>query len=376
MQRQLYTPEGVRDIYCDECSDKNKMIRRLTGLISSYGYQPISTPTFEFFDVFSKEIGTTASADLYKFIDREGNTLVLRPDFTPSIARSVSSHFTDEEMPVRLYYEGSVFRNNTSYQGRLKESTQLGAELIGEHSIASDAEIIAMAVKTLRRAGLKDFQISISHTDILTGLFEDTKMDEKNRSATLDYLLNKNFFGLEEFLTSAGISRESIRLFLMLSDMYDCPRDFAGFAEAAKDSPKVCRALSYLSELDDLLAAYGVSDFVSYEVGLVSHLRYYTGIIFSGYTYGSGEPIVSGGRYDRLLSNFGRDLPAIGFALALDDLLTAMERQKIAPQTDRPMKEITYHDSDNNEELKKAVVLACDLRKKGENVRLRRIENS
>ena len=119
----------------------------------------------EFFDVFGKQVGTTPSRELYKFFDREGNTLVLRPDFTPSIARAASMYYHQEDMPIRLCYSGNTFVNRSSYQGRLKESTQMGVELLGDASVDGDGEIIAMTVELLKAAGLKEFQISIGQVD-------------------------------------------------------------------------------------------------------------------------------------------------------------------------------------------------------------------
>ena len=145
MYRQiLHTPEGVRDIYNEECRRKNQVQEILHGVLHSYGYEDIQTPTFEFFDVFSREVGTVTSRELFKFFDREGNTLVLRPDITPSIARAVAKYFTEEDMPVRLCYVANTFINHSDFQGRLKENTQMGAELIGNGGVEADAEMIAL----------------------------------------------------------------------------------------------------------------------------------------------------------------------------------------------------------------------------------------
>ena len=149
----LHTPEGVRDIYGEEYEKKLQVQSLLHQKISSYGYRDIQTPTFEFFDVFSKEIGTTPSRELYKFFDKEGNTLVLRPDFTPSIARCAAKYFMDEDMPIRFSYLGNAFTNLSDLQGKLKESTQMGVELIGDESIYADAEIISMVIESLLNAG-------------------------------------------------------------------------------------------------------------------------------------------------------------------------------------------------------------------------------
>ena len=147
MKQLLHTPEGVRDIYNLECAKKLAVQEKLHHVLHLYGYQDIQTPTFEFFDVFRKEIGTISSRELYKFFDREGNTLVLRPDITPSIARASATLFSDEPLPIRLCYIENTFINQSSYRGKLKESTQLGAELIGDASVEADAEMLALVIE-------------------------------------------------------------------------------------------------------------------------------------------------------------------------------------------------------------------------------------
>ena len=97
MKKLLHTPEGVRDIYNVECGKKLALEGRIKKVFHLYGYHDIQTPTFEYFEVFSKEVGTIPSRDLYKFFDREGNTLVLRPDFTPSVSRACATYFNPEK---------------------------------------------------------------------------------------------------------------------------------------------------------------------------------------------------------------------------------------------------------------------------------------
>ena len=144
MKHLIHTPEGVRDIFGRECDKKRYLERKIEKKFRGFGYQSIETPSFEFFDVFSKEVGTIPSANLYKFFDREGNTLVLRPDFTPSVARAAAMYFSEEKDPLRLCYHGNVYRNNSSYQGRLYECTQMGVEFLNEDSPEADAEVIAL----------------------------------------------------------------------------------------------------------------------------------------------------------------------------------------------------------------------------------------
>ena len=180
MSKQLlHTPEGVRDIYGKEFHRKLEVESRLHERIRLYGSQEIQTPTFEFFDVFSKEIGTTPSRELYKFFDKEGNTLVLRPDFTPSIARCAAKYFSEKKVPLRLSYVGNTFTNTSNLQGKLKESTQMGAELIGDPSVEADAEIISLVIKALLDTGLQRFQVSIGEVEYFKGLCEEAGLDEE-----------------------------------------------------------------------------------------------------------------------------------------------------------------------------------------------------
>lgn len=364
--KRLHTPEGVRDIYNDECEKKHYILDRMRQVIQSYGYRFIETPTFEFFDIFGQEVGTTPSKDLYKFFDREGNTLVLRPDMTPSIARAASKYFPIETEPVRLCYEGNVFINNNSYQGRLKESTQLGVEFIGENSVDADGEIIALVVNNLKAAGLEQFQISIGHADLFRQLMKAADFDAEAEETLRDLILNKNFFGVDEFLERHQVTDDLRSLFSMLGKMYASPKEWAGMNEIAIRFPGVADALSYLQELYELLEVYDVTKYVSFELGLISSYSYYTGILFSGYTFGSGEPIVKGGRYDGLLSYFGKEAPAIGFALMVDQLLLALERQKIAISAGQEAEIILY----TPQQRKIAATTAEELRNAGKIVRL------
>ena len=364
--KRLHTPEGVRDIYNDECEKKHYILDRMRQVIQSYGYRFIETPTFEFFDIFGQEVGTTPSKDLYKFFDREGNTLILRPDMTPSIARAASKYFPIETEPVRLCYEGNVFINNNSYQGRLKESTQLGVEFIGENSVDADGEIIALVVNNLKAAGLEQFQISIGHADLFRQLMKAADFDAEAEETLRDLILNKNFFGVDEFLERHQVTDDLRSLFSMLGKMYASPKEWAGMNEIPLRFPGVADALSYLQELYELLEVYDVTKYVSFELGLISSYSYYTGILFSGYTFGSGEPIVKGGRYDGLLSYFGKEAPAIGFALMVDQLLLALERQKIAISAGQEAEIILY----TPQQRKIAATTAEELRNAGKIVRL------
>ena len=329
MKKILHTPEGVRDIYNEEYEKKVYLENELCQILKNYGYHSIQTPTFEFFDIFSKEIGTTPSNELYKFFDREGNTLVLRPDMTPSVARAAAKYFMDEDMPIRLSYIGNSFINNSSYQGRLKETTQLGAELIGDATVQADAEVLSMVVECLKAAGLKEFQIGVGHAGYFNGLLAAAAIEEKDANTLRGLILNKNFFGVEEYVEELGLAEDLKKLFSLLGNLDTSKNDLEAAKELAKDYKQVADALDNLVALKELLKLYDIQKYVSVELGIISTYQYYTGIIFAGYTFGSGEAIVKGGRYDKLLTYFGKDAAAIGFAIVVDQLQAALSRQKI-----------------------------------------------
>ncbi len=361
MKRQLlHTPEGVRDIYNDECEKKLILQDDLLKVQKQYGYHPIQTPTFEFFDTFGREIGTTPSKDLYKFFDREGNTLVLRPDITPSIARCAAMYFSEENMPIRLCYMGNTFLNNSSYQGRLKESTQLGAELLGDSTVDADAEIIAMVIDCLKKADLKEFQLSVGHAEFFRGLTDAAGLNEEQEEELHDLISNKNYFGVTEFAETLNLNDNLKALFGMLGNLYTGADELQTAKKYAAAYPRILTAIERLEELHQVLKFYGIDKYVSVELGIVSNYQYYTGIIFAGYTFGSGEPIVKGGRYDELLTYFGKESASIGFAIVIDQLMAALSRQKIEIPVQYQNELIIYDAKMRSEAIKKAVELRAD----------------
>lgn len=362
----LHTPDGVRDIYNGECRTKVQLQEKLHQVLVQYGYQDIQTPTFEFFNIFSREIGTTPSKDLYKFFDKEGNTLVLRPDFTPSVARSAVKYYMEEEIPVKLCYMGNTFINSSDLQGRLKESTQCGAELIGDSTIAADAEILCMSVDSLKAAGLQEFQISVGHAQFFSGLMEAAQISEDQEQHLRELISNKNFFGVEEFIETLKIDDNLKQLFRILGN-FDLKKEEMDTAKSwAAGYPAILAAINELDQLHEYLKYYGIEKYISFELGIISDYHYYTGIIFSGYTFGTGEAIVKGGRYDKLLSYFGKNTPSIGFVIMVDQLMAALSRQKLLPE--EAPRGILLISCESR--IKRAVERAKELRMQGETVNL------
>lgn len=328
MKNLLHTPEGVRDIYDRECARKNIVEQRILRQMQLFGYSAIETPMFEFFDIFAKERGSVSDREMYKFFDRYNNTLVLRPDMTPAIARCVTKFYGEETMPQRLCYLGHTFTNSASYKGRLYEVTQSGAELIGDDSAQADAEMIAMVIQSLRSAGLKEFQVELGEVEFFRGLLEEAGISEEEGDELRELIENKNYFGVEDYISNVLKKADFKDVFLKLPELFGSVDNIRQAKEMTKNQ-RAQSAIDRLEKVHQILKEYGLTEYISYDLGMLSKFSYYTGIIFKAYSYGIGDYMVSGGRYDKLLVQFGRDISAIGFAITIDRLMSALSSQKV-----------------------------------------------
>lgn len=347
-KKLLHTPEGVRDIYGKEYARKLAVEHKLHDSIRGYGFEDIQTPTFEFFDVFSKEVGTTPSKELYKFFDKEGNTLVLRPDFTPSIARCAAKYFMEDTAPIRFSYMGNTFTNTSNLQGKLKEVTQMGAELIGDDSVEADAEMISLVIEALKNTGLKHFQVSIGQLEYFKGLCHEAGLDEDTEYDLRTCISGKNFFAAQELLEERKVQEPYRSVLLKAADMFS---NMTSLSEARDlvNNARSLAAIDRLEQLYEVLRLYGVEEYVSFDLGMLSKYNYYTGVIFKAYTYGVGDAVVKGGRYDNLLYQFGKNAPAIGFMITIDELIEALDRQKVEIVLPADRQRLVYDPADRDD---------------------------
>lgn len=366
MQRIFHTPEGVRDIYSQECSKKRRLQEKLHHVFHQYGFEDIETPTFEYFEVFSKEVGTIPSRELYKFFDREGNTLVLRPDFTPSVSRACATYFNPEKDVVSLCYTGNTFINNSSFRGRLKETTQMGVERMGDDSPEADAEILAMTVECLLAAGLTEFQVSVGQVDYYKAIFAQTGLHPDEEGELRELIQQKNYFGVEELVKSKKMDTSLARVLSQLPKMFG-GAEILEKAKALTDNSQALKAVARLEEIYNLLKIYGYEKYITFDFAMLSKYHYYTGIIFQAYTYGTGEPLIKGGRYNQLMKHFGKPAASIGFAIVVDNLLMALSRQKLETSEPEEVMVITYSKENRIQAIKQAI----ELRAQGKNVALR-----
>ncbi len=364
-EKLLHTPEGVRDIYDNECKKKRKVIEKMHHAISLYSYNDIETPTFEFFDIFNQDKGSATSNEMYKFFDRENNTLVLRPDMTPSIARCVAKYYSDEDLPIRLCYEGKTFMNTHNHQGKLNEITQLGAELINDDSSAADAEVIATVIDCFLATGLKEFQIEIGEVDFFKGILESENLDDSTVDEIREFIHNRNFFGLESYIKEINLSEDEKNILLSFDQLFG-GLEMLERAKQLVTSKTSITAIERLEKVYRALSYSGYDQYISFDFSLLSRYEYYSGIVFRGYTYGTGDAVVKGGRYNNLLKHYGKNAPAIGFAFYIDDLMMAISRQKIDVEVDNSDSIVLY----NIEQQEEAIRIANYLRQTKHKVEL------
>ena len=367
-EKLLHTPDGVRDIYDSEYKRKRKVMSELHHVLELYSYRDIQTPTFEYFDIFSKEKGSAPSNEMFKFFDRDNNTLVLRPDITPSIARCVAKYYETEDLPIRLCYEGNTFTNKISHQGKLCEVTQVGGELVNDDSSAADAEILATVVDCIQASGLEEFQVEVGEVDFFKGVIEEAGLSVEEESHIRAYIQNKNFFGLQEYVKQLDISEHLKQVLVSFEHLFGGV-DMLEQAQKLVQNRRSLEALDRLQKVYQALAFYHCEEHISFDLSMLSDFKYYTGILFKGYTYGTGAAIVRGGRYNALLRQYGKEAPAIGFAFVIDELMNAISRQKIEVVIEEQDIVILYQ----RDCQQKAVELGTTMRKEGRKVELIRM---
>jgi ATP phosphoribosyltransferase regulatory subunit len=321
-------PEGVRDLLFADAAAVRAMVTTLTQLWETWGYHEVILPTFEYASTLATDVGAEIDAEMYRFFDRQGRTLALRPDMTIPTARIVGTRLYDQPMPLRLCYSGSVFRYEPPRAGRQHEFLQAGVELIGAPGATADAESVALAVAALRALGVPEFRVTVGHVEFFRGLLKALDWPERQAARLRQAMDHKAEADLELLLREADTAPDTLAIVLAL------PR-LIGTASVLQEAERLClnegmlRALRDLQSLNELLVAYGVADYVTYDLAEVRDLDYYTGITFEGFAPGLGFNLISGGRYDDLIGHFGPSQPAVGWALVLDRILLAREQQGV-----------------------------------------------
>lgn len=314
-------PHGMRDTLPGLYEAKKKVRFALTDLIDKWGYQFMETPTLEFYETVGVQ-SAIEEQQLFKLLDQDGKTLVLRPDMTGPIARVAASKLHKSDHPLRAGYVANVFRAQEREGGRPAEFEQVGAELIGDGSTSADAEVIALAAGALKNAGLQQFKIAIGHAGLADELFVEVLGNAERADVLRRFLYEKNYVGYREHVKSLPLSSIDKSRLLGLLELRG-GKEICGKAEAIIGTSGRS-VIQELKDLWDILEDYGCTENVRLDLNMVSHMSYYTGILFEVYAANVGFVIGSGGRYNNLLGHFGNPAPATGFGLRVDRLIEAL----------------------------------------------------
>lgn len=329
----LITPEGTKDLLFGECIIRRNIENTLMGLFKSSGYSEMITPGLEFYDVFNLNSPYFPQENLYKLTDSKGRLLVMRPDSTMPIARVVATRLKDAAVPLRLCYAQTVYRTEPALKGRSDEIVQTGIELIGSQLKIADLEVISTAVDSLSSFGM-EFSLELGHIGIFKELVGKLEASDKEKERIRKLIENKNFPALNDLLDSFGCNHITAAL-KKLPALFGGEEVFEKAEELMPDE-NIKRILDELRSIySDASEVCGSGGSVTVDLGMVNKTDYYTGLIIKGYLQGHGEEVLSGGRYDKLISEFGYDIPAVGFAVNINGVAKLIEKNGVFPALPR-----------------------------------------
>ena len=368
-----YIPDGMKDILFEECKTKIDIENKFRKLYLEEGFEEVISPTIEFYDVFNGENQTIEQEKMYKLFDVQGRILVLRPDMTTPIARIAATKLKDHPLPLKLCYTSNIFRINENLNGKLNEITQSGIEILGSQSIKADIEAIIIGINALLAAGLKNFKIELGQAEFFKGITEELDLTEEAIEKVRKLIENKNFAGLKSFIeeNQDQIKQEAQKVLIELPTLFG-GMEVVNKAKALTKNKSALKALDSIEQVYSILEKLELNKYISIDLGLVQHINYYTGIIFRGYSNDFGSNILSGGRYDGLVEQFGEVLPATGLALNVDNILQALKRQNVSKISLKQKFLVDYAE----ENITQAFMLAEMLRNKGYEAEISLLDSS
>ena len=352
------TPEGTKDFLFAECSAMDDVCGSIEQVFVKRGFKKVITPGIEFYDVFSVDCSGIDQQDMYKMTDNKGRLLVARPDSTLPIARMVSTRLKNSILPVRLYYKQAVYRNNPTLTGKRNEFMQMGVELLRVKGLRADLEVLTTAVSALKSVA-GDFRIELGHAEVFDALSDELDIDEDYKERIRVSIESKNYSALNNLLDKLEPCR-AVSAIRSLPSLFGGDEVFEKAAEICAGT-KAESALEYLHHIYSKLSPLGLGEKLIIDLGLVQRNDYYTGFVFAGYVSGIGDAVVTGGRYDELLSRFGESMGAAGFAIDTDALTELRLSDSAVSYSDNP--DVLIFAKDGNE--LEAIELAEKLQSEG-----------
>jgi ATP phosphoribosyltransferase regulatory subunit len=294
--------------------------------VSGWGYDEIILPTFEYLDVLAPGLEAELLETCYQFIDRTtGRTLLLRPDATAQVARTIGMGLTGDAVPQRLSYRTSVFRYEPEHAGRGREIFQVGAELVGVADVTGDYEIISLLIECLQAIGLRAFTIALGHVGFIKGLLARSGLSAQGQKRAEQAAARKDLPRLEELLAGERIAKSTAKAIRQAPELTGQEEVLDRGRALAGGAPALTAPLDRLAQLYQLLCAAGHRDALLLDLGEFRGFEYYDGVVFDVFASGVGAELGGGGRYDHLIGRFGRSLPSTGFALDVDHLFRAVD---------------------------------------------------
>lgn len=326
-------PAGVQDVLPNECRVLTDIKERLQRRFLSCGFRPVLSAALEYYDTYSEISNRIAQERMFKLTDTDGKLLVLRPDPTLAISRIAATKLEDTQ--ERLFYFADKWDMQNAGGIYNREIFQAGVECLGEEGAFSDAQAVAFAIECLKETGLTGFIVDIGHVGYFKGVLEGCGLSDEDAETVRRHINAKDVLNAERVLRRAGASEDTLNTLLALPSLFG-GAEVLDRAEALTENACARGAIAHLKEVYSLLVGMGYEDCVSFDLGTVKRLSYYSGMVFSGLVKELGAEVLGGGRYDNLADDFGKHIPAIGFAMGLKRILIALERQGNLPAFSRP----------------------------------------
>jgi ATP phosphoribosyltransferase regulatory subunit len=325
-------PPGMRDVYPNQAKRRRQLEDRLLLFFEQRGYEMVSTGAFEYVDTLLRGRGGQDAAEWVQWFDASGRALALRPDMTPSIARMAAPLVAAGRTPIRWCYAERVYRRSTDpaslswVSGRAAESTQVGVEWIGAAGPDSDCELLALCQTALGEIGVHGWQLVVSHAQFAPAYLAAAGVPERELAGLVHDLGQGDYVAVRAALEALGCDPAVLTALSTLDPFHPDAAPFPpnpGGGTAAHLAT-LEQAWAELTGLAAALSRRGAAGGVSFDLALHRDPAYYTGIVFEVFAPGVGAPVAYGGRYDRLLEQFGAGAPAIGFTFELERLLAAL----------------------------------------------------
>ncbi len=332
---QLGGVPGFRDLLPAEAEVIRDAQESVLAEMRRWGYRYVVTPLVENIAVLELGIGPEQRRRLFKFADA-GEVVALVGERTVPVARLVAGKLRGAALPLRLSYAGPVLSTDEGRFHQRRETYQVGAELVGAPGVVADAEVIALAARCLEASGVRRYQVDVGHAEFFHGIMDAVKLPVEVKAAVTQALSARDFVALESLLEGTPLKSAEHDLLLRFPALRGGP-EILDAASGLVRNRRSERALAELAEVRDLLVAQGLGEVVNLDLGAIRDFDYYTGIIFEGYGAEVGRPVAQGGRYDQLLTRFGRPAPATGFVVQLDlvwEMLSRGPRPPALPRID------------------------------------------